>query len=164
MFPRDARRKSAAADGADQLGATSSRRHAATEVARDREPECDGRIEVRARDVTDGVDHGHDHEPEAERDPDLAELARSRVDHDRAAAGEHEREDADRLGDERPGERHVKVIAFVSRARRSAAHAYVDLVPDSAHGLEVLAGRVLDRPSPRIASRGRSGTRRRSPS
>jgi hypothetical protein len=48
--------------------------------------------------VADGVDAEHDHEPERDRDPDMAELMCLRVDHDRAATREDEREGADRLG------------------------------------------------------------------
>lgn len=54
-----------------------------------------------AGDVPDGVDHRHDHEPEGERDADVAERVRFRVDHYRAGAGEDEREGADRLGENR---------------------------------------------------------------
>ncbi len=59
------------------------------------------RVEVRAGDVADGVDHRHDHEAEGDRNADVAEGVRLGVDHDRARAREDERERADRLGDER---------------------------------------------------------------
>jgi hypothetical protein len=64
-------------------------------VAREREGEGDGGVEVgTAADVADGVDPKHDHQPEGDRDADVAELLRLRVDHDRA---EDERERPDRL-------------------------------------------------------------------
>jgi hypothetical protein len=66
-------------------------------VSCQREGEAHRRIEVRARDVPDGIDHGHDHEPERERDADLAERARVGVHHDRARPGEDERKGPDRL-------------------------------------------------------------------
>ena len=47
------------------------------EVAGEREREGDGRVEVRAGDVPDGVDHRHDHEPERDRDADVAERVAS---------------------------------------------------------------------------------------
>jgi hypothetical protein len=34
-----------------------------------------------------GVDPEHDHQPERDRDPDVPELVRLLIDHDRAAAG-----------------------------------------------------------------------------
>jgi hypothetical protein len=77
------------------------------EVPAEREGEGDGGVEVRAGDVPDGVDHRHDHEPEREGDTDVAERTCFRVDHDRAAAGEDERERADELGHEQPHQRPV---------------------------------------------------------
>ncbi len=71
------------------------------EVPRQSECKRDRRIEVRPADVTNRVDPEHDHEAEGDRDADVAELMRLRVDHHCAAACEHERERADRLGDER---------------------------------------------------------------
>ena len=111
----------------------------AREVAREHEGEGHGRVEVRARDVTDRVDHRHDHEPERDRDADVAELAGLRVDHDRAAAGEDQRERADRLGRERAD--HASSSSATSRC-----DARVDLVADPAHRLEVLPGRVVELP------------------
>ena len=64
------------------------------------EREGDRGVEVGAGDVPDGVDHHHDHQAEREGDADVAELMRLGVDHDGAAAGEHERERADELGRE----------------------------------------------------------------
>jgi hypothetical protein len=67
-------------------------------VACQRERERDCRVEVGARDVPDRIDHDHDHQAEADRHADVAELMRRGVDHDRPAAGEHQREGADQLG------------------------------------------------------------------
>jgi hypothetical protein len=69
-------------------------------VTADREAHGHGRIEVGPRDVPEGRDHDHDHQPEAECDAEVAELVRPGVHHDRAAAGEDERERAHELGDE----------------------------------------------------------------
>ena len=74
-------------------------------MAGEREGEADGRVEVRAGDVPDRVDHGHDHEAEGERDPDLSERLGLGVDHDRACAGEDEGEGAYCFGRERAGQR-----------------------------------------------------------
>ena len=63
---------------------------------------------MRPGDVPEGVDHHHDHEPEAERDADVAELPGLRVHHDRAAAGEDQCEGADQLGCQRAGERAIE--------------------------------------------------------
>jgi hypothetical protein len=53
--------------------------------------------------VTGGVDHRHDHQAEDERDADGAQRAAvDGVGDDRAAAGEDEGEDADRLGGSAP--------------------------------------------------------------
>jgi hypothetical protein len=73
------------------------------EAAHQSEGNADGRVEMGARDAAGGVDHRHDHESEGQRDPDLSESAGLGVDHDRAAAGEDERERADGLG-EQPGD------------------------------------------------------------
>ena len=75
-------------------------------VARERERERHRWVQVSAGDVSEGVDHHHDHEPEGDRDTDVAKRAHLRIDHDRAAACEDERERADRLGDENPRQRH----------------------------------------------------------
>ncbi len=90
------------------------------EVAREDEGEGDGRIEVRAGDVPDGVDHRHDHEPERERHPDVSELVRLGVDHDRARAGKDECKGADRLGDQRPGQQRERRHASRERSAASA--------------------------------------------
>jgi hypothetical protein len=80
-------------------------------VAREREGEGDGGVEVGAADVADGVDAEHDHQAERDRDPDVAKLVRLGVDHDRPAAGEDEREGADRLRRQRPQELTVHAAA-----------------------------------------------------
>ncbi len=80
------------------------------EVACEREREGDGGVEVCARDVTDRVDHGHDHEAEGDRDADVSELVRLCVDHDCAGAGEDERKRPDRLGGEDAGEFHARRV------------------------------------------------------
>ena len=49
------------------------------------------RVDVRAGDVRERVDHRHHHETEGERDTDVPESSSLGVDHDRAAAEEHER-------------------------------------------------------------------------
>src|SRR5581483_11439546 len=90
------------------------------EVPRQREGEGDCGVEVRTADVADGVDSDHDHQPEAERDADVAELVRLRVDHDRAAAGEDEREGADRLGCQRAQQLAVHAAARSGSATRAA--------------------------------------------
>ena len=87
-------------EGSDELRAPVERYLPAWEVPRQCERERHGRVEMGARDVSDGIDHGHDHEPERDRHADVAERARLLVDHDRAAAGEDERERPDRLGDQ----------------------------------------------------------------
>jgi hypothetical protein len=53
---------------------------------------------VGARNVAEREDHRHDDEPEGERDTYLAEASALRVDHDRAATEEDERERSARLG------------------------------------------------------------------
>ena len=59
------------------------------------------------------VDHHHDREPEAEGDAEVAELPGLRVDHDRAATREDERERADQLGRQRADEvRHQQQPAL----------------------------------------------------
>ena len=68
-------------------------------MARERESEAYGGVEVGTGDVPDGVDHDHDHEPEADGDANMAKNACLGIDHDRAAAGENEREGSDRLSD-----------------------------------------------------------------
>ena len=80
----------------------------------------DGRVEVRPGDVPDRVDHRHDHEPEADRDADVAEPLRLGVDHDRAAAGEDERERADRLG-RRAARSERRVAGQLSVGKRARA-------------------------------------------
>ena len=69
-------------------------------MARKRKRERNGGIEVRTRDVTDGVDHHHDHKSEDDCDSDMAERVRLVVDHDRAGAGKHECKRPDQLGDQ----------------------------------------------------------------
>jgi hypothetical protein len=78
-------------------------------VSAERERERDRAVEVRAGNVADRVDHRHDYEPERECDPDVAELVRLGVDHDRPAAGEDEREGADELGREQARETHAQL-------------------------------------------------------
>jgi hypothetical protein len=75
------------------------------EVAGEREGEADGRVEVRAGDVPDRVDHGHDYQAEGEGDPDVSERLGLGVDHDRPGAGEDEGEGPYRFGPERAGQR-----------------------------------------------------------
>jgi hypothetical protein len=70
-------------------------------VSSQRESEGHGRIEVSAADVAHRVDPEHDHQSEADRHPDVSELAGFRVDHHRAATGEDERKRSDRFRDER---------------------------------------------------------------
>ena len=78
------------------------------EVTREGEGEGDGRVEVGARHVAERVDHDHDHQPERDRDTDVPQRLRLGVDHDRSAAGEHQREGADQLGSERTCDRLVE--------------------------------------------------------
>jgi hypothetical protein len=55
--------------------------------------------------MPDGVDHRHDHQPEGDRDADVPELVRLRVDHHRTRAREDEREGTQGFGDQAPGQR-----------------------------------------------------------
>ena len=91
-------------------------------VPGEREGERDGGVEVGAGDVADRVDHHHDHEAERDRDADVPELVRLGVDHDRAAAGEDERERADRLGEQRAAQVD-SIVQLLGREKlgRSAA-------------------------------------------
>src|SRR5579872_1249671 len=73
-------------------------------MPRQRERERHRGVEVGAADVTDGVDPEHDHKAEGDRDADMAELVRLRVDHHGPATGEHERERPDRLPHQRAHE------------------------------------------------------------
>jgi hypothetical protein len=75
-------------------------------VTAEREAERDGRVEVGAGDVPEGVDHGDDREPEGEGDADPAQSAAFCVHHDRAGSEENEREGPERLGSEATAERH----------------------------------------------------------
>ncbi len=70
-------------------------------MPRQRERHADGRVQVRAGEMPDRVDHRHDHEAERECNAEMSECARVRVDHDRAGSDENERERPDRLGEER---------------------------------------------------------------
>ena len=94
------------------------------EVARERERERHSRVEVRAGDVADGVDHDHDHEAEADRDADVAERARLRVDHDRARS---RRRRARRCRSARPPA--TRSVAVASAAARAASAAGRPAVP-----------------------------------
>src|SRR5581483_305532 len=75
------------------------------EVASECEREGDRGVEVGAADVADSVDPEHDYQTEGEGDADVAELVGLGVDHDRAAAGEDERERAYGLRHEGADER-----------------------------------------------------------
>ncbi len=121
-MPSEPRRIAAAASAPPSCASPVAGCAAPREVARERERERDGRVEVRAGDVADGVDLEHDHEPERDRDADVPELMRLVVDHDRAAPGEDEREGADRLGDERSRQRRHLTAA---RLRGSRGDRYV---------------------------------------
>ena len=78
------------------------------------------------------------------------------VDHDRAAAGEDEREGADELRRQQPRERAVDhpgasaqfadALSSGSSSAISFCTRCVELVADPAHRLEVLAGRVVELP------------------
>ena len=103
MSPSESQESAAAS--APELGRRVGAGARPGEMAGKREREADGRVEVRAGDVPDGVDHRHDHEPERQGDADVTEGAGLLVNHDRPAAGEDQRERADRLGRERPRER-----------------------------------------------------------
>ena len=72
-----------------------------------------GRVEVRARDVAERIDHHRDREAERDGDPGGVEPA----DRDRPAAGEDEDERSDELGDVRP---HASDTAGGRPAARSA--------------------------------------------
>ena len=72
MSPSEARRR-APQRRADELRRPVAECLAHGEVPGQREGEGDGRVEVGAGDVADCVDHRHDHEPEGDRDPDVAE-------------------------------------------------------------------------------------------
>jgi hypothetical protein len=85
--------------GAGELCRHVGRGVAHGEVPGDRERDGDGRIDVRARQVTNGVDHRHDRQAERRGDADRAERRVSRlIDDEGAAAGEDERERGDQLG------------------------------------------------------------------
>ena len=74
-------------------------------MARDRERRRDGGVDVRPGDMSGRVDHDHDHEAERRRDARRSERrAALVVEHDRATAGEDEREGGERLGETAPGE------------------------------------------------------------
>ncbi len=75
-------------------------RVARREMARQREGDRDGGVDVRAGEMPGRVDHGHDDEAEDGGHAGRAEHAiAGRVGDDRAAAGEDERERAEALGD-----------------------------------------------------------------
>ena len=76
-------------------------------AAADDEADGDGRVQVAAGDVADGVGHGQHGEAEGERDADEADAEvrgpprqEARREHGAAAAAEDEPERADELGDE----------------------------------------------------------------
>jgi hypothetical protein len=69
-------------------------------VPAEREREGDRTVEVGTRDVSDRVDHRHDHEPEGDGDADVAQRVGLRVDHHRPGACEDEREGSYELGRE----------------------------------------------------------------
>ena len=67
------------------------------QVSTDRERERHGRIEMRAGDVTGCVDHRHDDQTEGDRDSNVPQRARFRIDDDCTAPGKDESEGANRL-------------------------------------------------------------------
>ncbi len=72
---------------------------------------------MRAADVANGVDAEHDHQPEADRHADVAELTGLEIDHDGAAPGEDERKRPDRFGGKtaNDGTRHPPRVSRNSR-------------------------------------------------
>jgi len=92
-------------------------------VPRECERQRDGWVEMSSGDVPEGVDHHHDHEPERDRHAGVAEVAGLRVDHDRAAAGEHERKRPDRLRDQDAREGNGAQVGGSSRSISAATRA-----------------------------------------
>ena len=76
----------------------------------------------------------------------MAERSGLLVDHDRAAAGEDERERPDRLRDQGPRQRGQAQVSDGSSSPISAVTRCVELVADPADGLDVLPGRVVELP------------------
>src|SRR5512133_2630613 len=74
-------------------------------MARECKRKADGGVEVRSGNVADRIDHDRDHEPERQRNSDMAERVCTRVDDDRAGAGEDESERAEAFCEQRPKER-----------------------------------------------------------
>ena len=104
----------------DELGTPVGERPRPGEVAGEREGEGDRGVEVGAADVADRVDPEHDHQPECDRYAHMTERVRLRIDHDRAAPGEDEREGADRLRGQRAQQLAVHAAAGSGRATRAA--------------------------------------------
>ena len=100
------------------LGCPVGRNASSGKVTSERERKRHCWIQVRARDVSDGIDHRHDHEPESERDAHVSETAVLGVDHDGARTEEDESECSDRLGHERTHESGVQ--AFRPQRARTA--------------------------------------------
>jgi len=93
-------------NGADQLRQPITDGAPPGEVTCERERERHGGVEMRPRDMSDRVDHRHDHQPEGDRDADMAKRMRPRIHHHCTSPREHQSEGANRLSDERSRERH----------------------------------------------------------
>ena len=121
-IPREAQHDRAS-DGAEELGGDVRGGVAEREVPGRREREGDGGVDVRAGEMTGGIDHREDDQAEHGGDPDCAErLTALAVHDDCSAAGEHqcERRDALREGATRkPRPRQEAQRRGSGRERRS---------------------------------------------
>ncbi len=88
-------------DGAEALRGDVGQQQIARQAARGAESDAHRRIDMGAGDVSQRIDHGHDHHAENEVDAEGAEAdAEKIVRHHGAAAGEYQRESTHRLGAE----------------------------------------------------------------
>ena len=139
MFPSEARRtrrgRERAGDLRQPVGAGARPR----EVPGEHEGERHGGVEVRARHVTDGVDHRHDHEPEVIATPTWPSWP---VFASTMIAPQPAKTSANvPIASAASARTHAS-----SRSRDEPLHARVDLVADPAYRLEVLSGRVVELP------------------
>src|ERR1043166_3759351 len=89
-------------------------------LARQNKAECDCWIEMRAADVAVGVNHGSDHQPEDQTDPDMGDLPGGQlIDHHRAASGKNKAERANALRNECCSQRK-RVLPVVGFTRHSS--------------------------------------------
>ena len=132
-------------DRSGQLGGDVGHGLAGREVPRQREGQRHGRVDVGAREVAGGVDHDHDHQAEDQRRRRPRRARRRRPSWRRSPRSRR------RPGRMWPGPRPAPGAPDQARCiRRQLAeqepHPLLDLVADPAHGLEVLAGGVLELP------------------